>query len=177
MRISPQNIKTAICASCGCEICDSKETIHSTMYRIKSVSGNDFSYIEASVDIPQCRNCANKTKSAIVAPLFLFIILTSISLYSTFFIDNLGFFNFLLCELYIAIVCLIGWVASVLTIPMTYGSSGIGDYEPIAIMKNYGWQETQPQSVSEFTSEYTDDDNSNMLKEITDNTDCKVYIY
>lgn len=129
------------------------------------------------MDIPQCRNCANKTKSAIVAPLFLFIVLTSISLYSTFFIDNLGFFNFLLCELYIAIVCLIGWVASVLTIPMTYGLSGTGDYEPIAIMKKYGWQETQPQSVSEFTSEYTDDDNSNMLKEITDNTDCKVYIY
>ena len=79
--------------------------------------------------------------------------------------------------MYIAIVCLIGWVASVLTIPMTYGLSGIGDYEPIAIMKNYGWQETQPQSVNEFTSEYTDDDNSNMLKEITDNTDCKLYVY
>ena len=177
MRISPQNIKTAICASCGCEICDSKETIHSTMYRIKSVSGNDISYIEASVDIPQCRNCANKTKSAIVAPLFLFIVLTSITLYSTFFTANLGFFNFLLCELYIAIVCLIGWVVSVITIPMTYGLSDIGDYEPIAIMKNYGWQVTQPQSENEFTSEYTDDDNSNMLKEITDNTDCKVYIY
>lgn len=177
MRISPQNIKTAICASCGCETCDSKETIHSTMYRIKSVSGNGISYIEASVDIPQCRNCAKKTKSAIVAPLFLFIVLTCITLYSTFFTDNLSFFNFLLCELYISIVCLIGWVASGLTIPMTYGLSGTGDYEPIAIMKKYGWQETQPQSVSEFTSEYTDDDNNNMLKEITDNTDCKLYVY
>lgn len=174
MKITPFDISNCLCHSCGKNLCDPELTTTHELYRVTGVFGNQISYLNLSVDVPQCRDCKNNSRSTMVFPAILFVFLFAILFYCTFIVGGMTILKFLWCTLLSAVVSLISWGASTFGVKFAYHSHGLSNYKPIYIMEQYGWQHTVPGNAEEFESPYSEGQHREMLTKIVSECGCAI---
>ena len=173
MKITPSDIKKCHCYKCGVNHSDPSLTETKQMYRITGVEGKRIDYLIATVDLPLCEDCHTKNKSAKYLPLVLLILLLPAYIYCLA-TGGLGFWKFLLCTVLTVVISGISWIASEVGVNIAYNLNSDSDYEPVKLMKEYGWQESKPEKTSEFKSGYNEAMHMEMTARIITECECNI---